>query len=321
MPVPSERRVPAPLSRALSALTWAGTLALLGLAALHVALGDTAMWAVWFHALTPWLYLGVLPFLVLALLRRRPRQATSGACVLVAWGIFSRPPLPSAALPEGTSLRFVSGNALMVNATPDRWVDEVLAFEPDVLVVQEFTPDIQAALAGRFAQSREHPAWHSFGVGLYSRYPIRSEEVVRIGGVDWQRAEIDVDGQGVTVWNVHTLPPFTSHNHRMWLSQVATLTAAAEAHDGPLIVGGDFNLTRHHASYGVLTGPLTDAHRDCGRWVASTWPANGTVLPWLPRIRLDHVFLRGGVRCAAIREGVGAGSDHRPLVVDLVLPR
>ena len=59
---------------------------------------------------------------------------------------------------------------------------------------------------------------------------------------------------------------------------------------------------------------LRSAHVDRGRGYAITWP-NG-MFP-LPPIRIDHALLSPEVECLAISEGIGTGSDHRPLVVDL----
>lgn len=311
------------IGQGVSGLTWLGSVAFLALAVAHGLSGDGVLVLVWLHTATWWLPLGVIPFVGVALFRRRPLQAVPGATVLALWVVFNRPPAPPEALPSGKALRVVSANALMVNPTPGELVAEVLSYEPDVVVFQEFTPDIQAAIEGvpTVPHAREHPAWHSFGVGIYSRYPITSERLVRIGDVDWQRAVLDVEGRSVEVWNVHTLPPFHGENHQAWLGQVAAIAAQAKKVEGPLVVAGDFNLTRHHQGYRDLTASMRDAHRDCGRWVASTWPVNGYFFRWAPRVRLDHVFLGGGVRCAAIREGTGPGSDHRPVVADLVLPR
>jgi endonuclease/exonuclease/phosphatase (EEP) superfamily protein YafD len=85
----------------------------------------------------------------------------------------------------------------------------------------------------------------------------------------------------------------------------------------PLILAGDFNATPHSAWHArFLRRGLRDSHDLCGRPLATTW-ANG-VLP-IPRIRLDHVLVSAHLGCAAIVEGVGEGSDHRPVVVDLQL--
>jgi endonuclease/exonuclease/phosphatase (EEP) superfamily protein YafD len=39
----------------------------------------------------------------------------------------------------------------------------------------------------------------------------------------------------------------------------------------------------------------------------------------LPPVRLDHVLLSPELGCTAVREGEGRGSDHRPVIADLVL--
>jgi endonuclease/exonuclease/phosphatase family metal-dependent hydrolase len=36
-------------------------------------------------------------------------------------------------------------------------------------------------------------------------------------------------------------------------------------------------------------------------------------------MRLDHVLVSAGVEVRSIREGLGQGSDHRPIIADLVL--
>ena len=60
------------------------------------------------------------------------------------------------------------------------------------------------------------------------------------------------------------------------------------------------------------------AHDALGRGLATTWP-NG-LFP-VPPLRLDHVLASADVVPVAVREGIGAGSDHRPVVVDVTIPR
>jgi endonuclease/exonuclease/phosphatase (EEP) superfamily protein YafD len=294
----------------------------------HASVGDRGVAVVWLHALATWWPLGVLPALVVAGVdgvwtRSRWSLATAIPCVLVllAWGWANRPPSPPAPLPDGPRLVLVSANHLMVNPTPEAFFDEWRADPPDVLLVQEHTPLSEAVLDGRFPHVLSAPETHSFGEGLYSRHPFLWARTDTLEGVYWQRAAIEVDGVAVELWNVHTLPPVSELNLELWQAQIATLVREARRVDGPLIIGGDFNLTGHMAGYDALTEVVVDAHRDCGRWVARTWPANG-LFPLVPAmVKLDHVFLGGGVRCAAIEEGTGAGSDHRPIRAELVLPR
>ena len=86
---------------------------------------------------------------------------------------------------------------------------------------------------------------------------------------------------------------------------------------GPLIVAGDFNATLHAGGIRALRDVgLLDAHEALGRGLATTWP-NGMFSA--PPLHLDHVFLSPHLVPVAVTEGHGAGSDHRPVIVDVAV--
>ncbi len=312
--------------RRVRGLSMLGAWALLAVSLVHACTGDGVRWLVFLHALATWWPLCAGGFLAVAVFgwwldrdRAMALMAIPSLVVLLGWAVANRPPGPTAPLPEGPRLTVVSANHLMINPTPDAFFAELLAETPDVLLVQEHTPRSEAVLAGRFPHVLSTPETHSFGQGVYSRYPFLWARTDQLVGVDWQRVAIEVEGQVVELWNVHTLPPFRADYHPIWQEQVAELVRAAEQVETPLIVGGDLNLTGHMQGYADLSDVLVDAHRDCGRWVAQTWPANGVILGIPTMVKLDYVFLRGSVRCASIEEADGAGSDHRPIVAEVVL--
>lgn len=305
---------------AASAVTWMGGTSLALLALLHALAGDLWLPIVWLHAIAPFVLPWALPFLLIAAARRKPDQAVPPALALIVWAWGARPPFGADRTDGGRPLRVATSNALMVNADPRPLGRELLGLDADVLVVQELTPDtVDALSSGTWVTKLERPAWHSYGLGLYAKHPLVSHQWVELAGVDWLRAVLDVRGTEVEVWNVHTLAPYSRANHRGWLVQVEAFAHAAAQVERPLLLLGDLNLTPGHEAYRTLMGPFDDAHTRCGRWGAWTWPANGVHLDWMPRIRLDHVLLAGPWRCASIAEGVGAGSDHRPIVADLLL--
>ena len=82
------------------------------------------------------------------------------------------------------------------------------------------------------------------------------------------------------------------------------------------MIVGDFNATQHSRVYQQLT-----EHRVCGLHikivVADMRLPGRTAIISLPPIRIDQVFLSPEVECISIREGIGRGSDHKPLVVDV----
>ena len=86
-----------------------------------------------------------------------------------------------------------------------------------------------------------------------------------------------------------------------------------------MIAVGDFNVTQFNAWMGDLEDlGYRSAFEELGRGTATTWP-NGMYA--LPPVRLDHVLVRNGVVPLRIREGLGQGSDHKPVIVDVALVR
>ncbi len=83
----------------------------------------------------------------------------------------------------------------------------------------------------------------------------------------------------------------------------------------PLIALGDFNITPYspHFRQLLVDGNLRSAAEGFG-W-QPTWP---TFLP-PAGIQIDHAFVSPKVAVQGFRRGASDGSDHRPIVIDLVL--
>jgi endonuclease/exonuclease/phosphatase (EEP) superfamily protein YafD len=315
------------------AAAWGVVLPLAVVALLRVVAHDAFHPLLLVNAFTPYVYLPAYAALVAAVVLRR-RVLSGAAAVLVAahlaWilpGAVRASPLPPEAL-EAPRLRVMSANLLMSNPDTRGIVDEVLAEDPDVLVVQELSAHWQAALESgeiarrlpyHVAEARETP----FGVGLYSRYPLEDAEVWYAWGAPVARATVRVQGRPVRLYDVHPLPPLHAEWVTNWSEALEAVRVEVEREQTgggggrALVVAGDFNMTRHSRWFGRFTAlGLRDAHEDRGRALATTWP-NGTLL--VPPIQLDHVFVSRGVACLSVREGRGRGSDHRPVLLDLAI--
>jgi endonuclease/exonuclease/phosphatase (EEP) superfamily protein YafD len=126
--------------------------------------------------------------------------------------------------------------------------------------------------------------------------------------------ELSLDNGTFSLFCLHSPRPLNNPTYnyvKFWQKVVPALAAEP----GPLVVVGDFNATQHSRVYRDLTsGGLRSAHADRGRGYVTTWP-NGQYLA--PPIRIDHTLLSPTVECLRIAEGIGRGSDHKPLIVDL----
>lgn len=233
-----------------------------------------------------------------------------------------RSPEPSAA----PRLRVMSVNLLMVNQDTQGIIDEIVAADPDVLMLQEYTEHWDAAMRSAIGDRYPHVSavMHedSFGVALFSKLPFVGEVEQNLplghGLVEQMRAEVDVDGQRLALYNIHLLPPRTplyTGEHRL---QFAGLLDALKAEQLPYVVCGDFNFPETSPQHADLKrAGVREAHEIAGSGRGATWPVNSLFRYVIPGIRIDHVYLSPGLTATRCQTGVGRGSDHRPVVVDV----
>ncbi len=286
---------------------------------------DTALPLVWASSITPWGFLPAYLLLAVAIRRRRRWTAIAAGFAVachVVWVAPSLVPTIGSADEGAPTVRVVTANLLGVNDQPDALLAELMDLDADVLVLEEVSP--------RWVHRLESPAARaafphrdvfvrpdSFGIAILSRLPLARSELVDLEGVPMIDATVTVGERSVRVIGVHTLPPVDSDYAATWRAQLARLADHVAGIDGPLVVAGDLNATTHAAGVLRLRAlGLADAHDALGRGLATTWP-NGLFI--LPPLRLDHVLVSPELRPVAVREGVGAGSDHQPVIVDLAL--
>lgn len=298
---------------------WALTVTVAAAALLLQFSNDNSFFLAVVHALAGYLWLAVVPLIVWSALgSSRPRVAAAVVLFAVTLSWVTPGHLPSR--PQGDAqLRLASANVLMVHQDPERVIADLVAQNPDLIVLQEISHEWADALDRSAAlepwpHRLIHPQYGSFGVAVLSKEPL-SMTVESLAGIPMARVELNLGGQRVDVYDVHTLPPRSDEYAAIWSEQMALLTERVQNSPVPVILAGDFNATRHHPSYKRLTrAGVTDAHAQVGRASAKTWP-NG-LFP-VPSLRLDHVLVGEGVAVHAVQEGPANGSDHKPLFVDL----
>lgn len=165
----------------------------------------------------------------------------------------------------------------------------------------------------------------SYGNAVLSKFPIVASETVvfgqrRVGEKGFLFTEIEVGGRLVPLVNMHL--HFSSRQQRIrqigrllaWLTEKQR--SARERWHVPAIVCGDMNNPGTSAD---ATAALLSHLSDYGEYVLH--PATGRTFPSpLPGRLLDFVFLPRNcavVNCEIVRCFL---SDHRPVLVDFVLP-
>ena len=204
----------------------------------------------------------------------------------------------TAAPPPGRAqLRVLSWNLLRVTgASVAELAGLVEAHAIDVALLQEATSGFEA-LPGHVggAMARFPLPGRIHGPAIWARGGLRAPRCVPLFSLAIERHAVVAGAGGATFASVHL-----SHGQLMCRRQAREASLALD--DGPAVIAGDFN----------MVGPLRlEGFREVGPR-APTHFANG-ILP----LRLDRCFVRG-FACTGARVLDRGGSDHRPILLDLV---
>ncbi len=280
-----------------------------------------------------WLPLAV--FAVAALLLRSGRVT---AAVLIGGLLIVRPllefrfnwPADASRRPEAGVVRVltcnVHGSALR-QPELQRLIDST---GPDLVTLQEW-PNHNELIAGWRAAG-----WHVRHDGelcLASRWPILDAEVLgydHVGGKGTAaRYHLQADDGPLCVFNVHLAsarPALEAFMERKWRARSAVeantalrweesrlVSAEAGRESGRVVVAGDFNLPEESAVYEECWSRWLDAHATAGCGFGYSWYTSR-----LGALRIDHVLTGAGGGCRRCWVGPDVGSDHRPVVADLI---
>lgn len=278
-------------------------------------------------AFTPFVAGGVVAVAVVAaLLRQRGAALVATVLAVMLVGTVAPRALGGPTEPDGAAgpeLRVMSANMHFGTGSPEQLVALVRRERPDVLSVQELTPrladELEALGLGELLPEQILQPDPRAGIGLYSRLPLSAavtppgtrKNPLVIAGVAVEGAP------PVEVAAVHPPPP-TERWVGAWRTDLRALPPATPR--GSLrILAGDFNATLDHAELRrLLDTGYEDAAAEVGAGLTGTWSRRRRLLP---PVAIDHVLAdtRCGVRSFSAH--TIAGTDHRAVLAELVLPR
>jgi endonuclease/exonuclease/phosphatase (EEP) superfamily protein YafD len=266
------------------------------------------------------------------LARRRMLLAVAAVAAVACLGptvYASRPHTPPPA--AGPSLRVMSVNLLFLNHDYPAILAAVRRSDPDVVVCEEYAfaldANLRPALTAAYPYQCVEPRPLSAGMAVFSKRPFTQPPATRADGDRMQiRTAVrlgDGDGDGdVVLYGVHPTSPHGPHSIVVNRLQTADLIRQASAERLPVVMAGDWNFTAETPNAAALrSAGLTDAFdlaNPGGR--AATWPELPRWAGWLPGVRIDHVYLSGGLTCTRYATVTADdGSDHHPIVADVAV--
>ncbi len=237
---------------------------------------------------------------------------------------------------NAANVRLMTWNVHSAFGGVDNVIAAVRREHPDIVCFQEandghWNTSVLPALRKEFA------GWNTsaFGdVATFSHYPIATERVHRLmpgSGRIALETVVDVDGQWLTVYNVHLnvaltgrslgsgglreMPAYLRHTAQVRMDQIRDLEKVASTAVGEAVMVGDFNTPPRGLCYGRIVSRYRDVFKREGSGLGYTYPAGH------PLMRIDYIFADADVaarRCFVLDV---VGSDHRPLIADLIIPR
>ncbi|MBI2094035.1 MAG: endonuclease/exonuclease/phosphatase family protein [Candidatus Omnitrophica bacterium] len=221
---------------------------------------------------------------------------------------------------KGARLLFV--NLLFSNRAYGRVLRLIKETNPDLIVLQEVNERWVGALR---SLSRSYPFHRTilysgpggFGIGIWSRLPVHSNELTAFGISKLPSLVIryEQEGRMITLITTHPLAPTSPRQAWLRDDHLAELTTFIRMQEGPILLIGDLNTTSWSAAFEDLVRMtrLSDSRKGFG--VQATWPV---AIPWA-RIPIDHCLVSHELVVKHRRRGPGVGSDHFPILVEVAL--
>ena len=220
----------------------------------------------------------------------------------------------------GVELKLLHANVLSSNTEYDRLIRLLDTEAPDLVMLQEVSPDwlvaldeLRADYPYSYAEAREG----NFGIALFSRVPLRSVSHFDSPPFGYPTivASLDIDGQVLHFIGTHPMIPVSGTFYDARNEQLAGVARLLGKQAEPKILVGDLNLSQWDMNYKRLEqqGGVRNARKGFG--ILPTWPV---FMPFA-MIPIDHVLVSETISVTGFYSGPRIGSDHLPLVVTFSL--
>lgn len=226
---------------------------------------------------------------------------------------------PSSAPAGGVPIRVLLANVWTEGEGFAR-VRQLIADEkPDVVglieVDRRWLTELAPALHG-YAARIEQPREDNFGIALYARGQLTGG-VEHLGGdLPSVVADVALGGAQLRVILTHPLPPVSHLAYLQQRDQLDAVAGRARA-AAPVVIMGDFNATPWSRLFAQLRQRAGLCDSRAGFGVQASFPSAPAVL----RIPIDHLLASCSIGVRDRRIGPDVGSDHLPVIADLVIPR
>ena len=249
--------------------------------------------------------------------------------VIVFWQIAPFLPYKSFSVPEDNipnfkerRVRILLANVRTLNPEHFRLINLIGESKPHIVVLHEIDHQWASSLRSLSEEmpgSVTFPRGDDFGIGIFSKYQISDGEIIFPGNAEIPsaRCTIHLPGGAFSLFSTHPLPPVSEPYFKMrnvQLKEVARLVR--ERKNGPALVAGDLNMSPWSPYFDRFLKASGLRNARIGHGLLPSWPVDW---PYL-LTPIDHILVSPDIQVLSIRRGPDIGSDHYPIIADILLP-
>lgn len=305
-----------------------------------ISVVSSLRWNIFLELLSPFKFqyflLNLLLFGLLLLTRHKNLIIISLFCLSIVLAEIAPWYIPQTRIEinHPAKLRVLSSNVNVENQKYPQLLSLVRREKPDVAVFMEIHQDWVKQLDTLkdilpYAIVKANP--YNLGIAVYSKRPLENASLAFLGTTQNPSivGKLNINGQIVSLVAAHPPPPIKSALFKARNQQLEAIGKYIKSLSTPVIVTGDLNITMWSPYYKRLMSQAGLKNARQGFGLVPTWPLKTNYPPYskmpalftrLFSIPIDHCLISPEIKVAKIRAGSYVGSDHRPLITDLVLP-
>ena len=187
---------------------------------------------------------------------------------------------------------------------------------------QEVTPawaGALSALAKHYPFSEVVPRQGAFGIGVLSRHVLHHVEVLDLGHPSYPAilARLHAGERRLALLAAHPPPPVADALFAARNDQLRELAGLIHGIASPKVLVGDLNTSPWSPYFSRLLRQSGLANARDGFGILPTWPSffRPAMIP------IDHCLISPGVGVKHMTTGPDIGSDHLPVIIDLLVER
>ena len=269
------------------------------------------------------LLMGLFSLSYFLLTRRKLGIILSWFCILinlaeiVPWYL-NRPPIPVA---EYQTFKALSYNVLWKNENYDRAIALITKEQPDIAIFQEAIPHWNEPLTALESDFPYHIREQQLDMEVYSKLPLLNPETVVYGTYRGLiAADLQIGDRSVRFVATHAYPQlyWGTGGWEIRNEQLRDLGTYAENLQQPVIIMGDLNVSMWSPYY---RSAIEDLGLHNARQGLGILPTHSIIAPQFAALSapLDHCLVSSDVRVQDFRLGPAIGSDHLPIIAELLI--